>query len=352
MAVYYGYNAIFGSQTSVNGDAWNYAYGPASGDQWSYSGDQTWFHVRERSNSNKDFNGDGDSNSSSNEYISNNTKFGKSAEQLAYVDGTYYQTIWDYTFTVTDGTNTYRVGVIDIDFNNNDFIDLETENGYYLVFPDGVPPPGTYTVTGTLVNTASTPHTSLGGHVVCFAQGTLIATPEGERPVETLRPGDLVLTQDNGPQVLRWRGWRTVEAKGALAPVRFAPGALGNRRALQVSPQHRMQIDGWRAELLFGDPQVLVRAKDLVNGTTITRAEGGEVTYHHILFDRHEIVFAEGVASESFQPGALALAAVEPEQLAGLVQLCPELLEAEERAATLRSARISLKSYEGSLLAA
>jgi Hint domain len=346
VATYYGYDAIFGTQSLLNGGAWNYAYGPANGDSWSYSGGQTSFHVREANDNNTRYNGDAGQGQNGNEVIPNSTRFGSNNEQLACVDGTYYQTIWDYNFSVTDGTSTWRVGVIDIDFNSNDFIDLDTENGYYLVFPDGVPPPGSYTVTGTIDNSTSTPHATLGGQIVCFAEGTLIETPRGRRPVEVLAPGDMVTTLDAGAQRLRWHGWRKVPATGALAPVRFATGALGNDRALIVSPQHRMLVSGWRAELFFGAEEVLVQAKDLVNGDTITRARGGEVTYHHILFDRHAIVFAEGVASESFQPGAQAQASVDSGQLAGLRRLHPDL------AAAPRAARPSLKGFEASLLAA
>lgn len=350
MAVYYGYNAIYGTQSTLNGLATNYAYAPPTGATWTYSGDQTWFHVREARDSNTRYNGDGDSGTPSNEQINPRDGFGGSREQLAFVDGSYYQTIWDYTFSVTDGTDTYRVGVIDIDFNNNDFIDLETENGYYLVFPDGLPPPGNYTVVGLTDNSSSTPHGSLGGSVVCFARGTMIETIDGPRPVEDLASGDLVLSKDHGPQRLRWNGRRTVPARGDLAPIAFARGAIGNRRRLLVSPQHRMLISDWRAELLFGEPSVLVRAKDMLNGAGVARIEGGSVTYHHILFDRHEIVYAEGVASESFQPGAQSLAGLAPEAAEDLLRLFPDLPDNPGVAGP--AARPSLKSHEARCLLA
>ncbi|MCR8723358.1 Hint domain-containing protein [Frigidibacter sp. ROC022] len=344
MSVYFGYNAIYGTQTLVDGVPQNYAYAPSEGSTWSYTGDQTWFHVRENDGATV-FNGD-----NTNEQIGSNEQIGGSWEQLAYVDGAYYQTIWDYTFTVSSGGDTYRVGVIDIDFNNNDFIDLETDNGYYLVFPDGVPPPGSYTVGPVVKNDSYTAHSEMGGTVVCFAAGTLIETPEGPRPIEDMVPGDLVLTKDRGPQPLRWSGCRRVPARGSMAPVAFAPGAIGNSRRLLVSPQHRILVSDWRAELLFGEGSVLVRAKDMVNGSTITRIEGGSVTYHHILFDRHEIVFAEGVASESFQPGEQSLASLAPEAAEELLTLFPDL--PMNPATTGPAARRSLKSFEASCLLA
>ena len=146
---------------------------------------------------------------------------------------------------------------------------------------------------------------------VCFTPGTLIETPGGRVAIETLAPGDLVLTRDGGPQPLRDIFFARFEARGRHAPVRFAPGALGNDGVLEVSQQHRMLLTGWRAELLFGEEEVLAPARHLLNGDTIRLRETGMVTYIHLLFDRHEIVTAGGIPSESYypgHPGALAAA--------------------------------------------
>ncbi len=145
--------------------------------------------------------------------------------------------------------------------------------------------------------------------VPCFAAGTLIRTARGLRPVETLAVGDRVWTRDHGMQPLRWVGARDVAGDGDFAPIRFAPGALGNRRALLVSPQHRMLVSGWRAELHFGEVEVLVAAKHLVNGDTIHRLPMPRVGYHHIMFDAHQVVAAEGALSESFYAGDCILMA-------------------------------------------
>ncbi|WP_102225832.1 Hint domain-containing protein [Acidimangrovimonas sediminis] len=184
----------------------------------------------------------------------------------------------------------------------------------------------------------------------CFVAGTLIRTPEGLRPVETLLPGDLVVTHDNGVRPLRWIGSRTVPGMGTNTPVRFARGAIGNARDLYVSPQHRMLISGWRAELLCGEDEVLAAALHMVNGDTITRAPRREVTYVHLLFDRHEIVEAEGVPSESFHPGDYILSgdtALREE----LVSLFPELGDLST-ATGWHSARTILKAHEAQLLSA
>ncbi len=165
----------------------------------------------------------------------------------------------------------------------------------------------------------------LWNYVTCFTRGTMIRTPDGERRIEDLQAEDLVETLDNGPQAVRWIGSTTVPAKRNLAPVVFAKGTLGNTRELVVSPQHRMVLSGWKAELLFGEPEVLSAAIHLVNGDTIYRREGGEVEYFHMMFDTHEIVFAEGAAAESFHPGETGMAALDTETREEIFTLFPEL---------------------------
>jgi len=182
-------------------------------------------------------------------------------------------------------------------------------------------------------------------NVVCFTRGTLIRTAEGERMIEDLLPGDQVWTLDHGYQPIRWIGSTTVEAKGRFAPVVFEAGVLGNSRTLRVSPQHRMLLSGWQAELLFNEPEVLAAAKMLVNDSTIRREEGGTVDYFHILFDEHEIIFAEGSPSESFHPGHVGWGALHDEARAEILDLFP-MLETENFEAYGPSARRSLTATE------
>lgn len=163
----------------------------------------------------------------------------------------------------------------------------------------------------------------------CFAAGAKIRTPGGDVAVQDLRVGDAVTTLDNGPRPLRWIGVTRVPATGTLAPVRFAAGALSDglpTEDLLVSPKHRMVVRGWRAEVLFGEEEVLVAAKDLVNDTTITRCRDfAHVEYHHLLFDAHEIVFSNGAASESFNPGELSLSFIESSIREEIISLFPNL---------------------------
>lgn len=137
----------------------------------------------------------------------------------------------------------------------------------------------------------------------CFARGTLIETAKGLVPVETLGPGDMLVTHDDGLQPVVWAGSSVVSGLEEHMPVLIRAGALGNHRDMRVSPQHNVLIRGWRAELHFGEPEVLVAAKHLVNGSTILREPARAVSYHHVLLERHGLVMSEGSWTESFFPG-------------------------------------------------
>lgn len=163
------------------------------------------------------------------------------------------------------------------------------------------------------------------GEVTGLATGTLLRVPGGVRAVETLRPGDFVLTRDGGPQALRWVGSSRVGAEGPLAPVLIRAGAHGAERDLLLSPRHRILCGGWRAERLFQVGQVLVPVLHLVDGEQVQRRPGGRITYHRLLFDRHQVVTADGVAVESFLPDAAGLSALPADQRAEVEALLPGL---------------------------
>ncbi len=138
--------------------------------------------------------------------------------------------------------------------------------------------------------------------IVCvsFAAGTMITLPGGaQRPIEAFRPGDKVLTRDHGPQEIRWIGKATLRAKGAFAPVVISAGTLGNETDLVVSPHHRVFIYQRGQNRLGGTAELLVQAKHLVDNEAVTRREGGFVDYYSLVFDRHEIIYAEGIPAES-----------------------------------------------------
>lgn len=256
------------------------------------------------------------------------------------VDGTTYNNTlhqYEMAFRVTDGQDTFVMVWVNTGPNQQGTNQTPTSDGYFVVMEDpsnpgsgGIVPGTTYTILDVDISV----NFSNGGFdadpvysdfFVCFARGTRIATPEGTRPVETLAVGELVLTRDDGPQPIRWIGNRAVPGRGALAPVAIAAGTLGNRRRLLVSPQHRLLIGGWRAELLFGQPEVLVAAKHLIDGDRICSVPMARVEYWHMLFDRHQIVEAEGIAAESFYPGQESLSALDRAVQEELFTLFPEL---------------------------
>lgn len=162
-------------------------------------------------------------------------------------------------------------------------------------------------------------------NIACFTTGTRIITANGARLIQDIQPGERVYTLDHGLQPVRWIGQTTVLATGDLAPVRIQAGAMGNLRTVEVSPQHRMLLSDWRCDLVCGTDEVLAPAASLTNDTTIQRRRGGTVTYVHLLFDQHEIIFGDGIPSESFQPGKHTLGALDEATRAEILRLFPEL---------------------------
>lgn len=135
---------------------------------------------------------------------------------------------------------------------------------------------------------------------VSFVRGTQITLASGlQKPIEQLAVGDRVLTRDNGPREIRWIGRQVVRATGALAPILIAKGALNNSGDLLVSPNHRLFIYQRRDRIGARRAEVVVRARNLVNGVTVVQSDGGFVEYFQLLFDQHEIIYAEGIAAES-----------------------------------------------------
>jgi len=192
-----------------------------------------------------------------------------------------------------------------------------------LTFPEGE----TVVMQGvTPAEMSSTAQLQAAG-VPCFTAGTMIRTARGEKPVETLRAGDLVQTRDNGLQEVIWAGRRhlgppALAALPSLRPIHIAPGALGNVRPLRLSPQHALAVD------LPGMGASLLRAGRAarIEGGGIRVAQGvREVTYVHIMLERHEIVFANGTPAESFYPGPWGLRMMGMRALSGIARALPGL---------------------------
>ncbi|WP_417808882.1 Hint domain-containing protein [Thioclava sp.] len=158
------------------------------------------------------------------------------------------------------------------------------------------------------------PSVSYSNMAVCFARGTRIATKQGPVAVEDLRPGMRVQTADNGYRALIWTGRWRVHGRAQNAPIRIAQGALGNDRALEVSAQHRIVLRPRQGGLR--GHELLLPAKALLDLPGITRAPRPRVEWLHLLFERHEIVFAEGARAESLLPGPQAMRGIDPSQVA------------------------------------
>ena len=192
--------------------------------------------------------------------------------------------------------------------------------------------------------------------IPCFTPGTLILTARGQVAIEDLAVGDLIVTRDHGLQPLRWVGQRDLSladliVQPQLQPVRIAAGALGPglpARNLLVSPQHRMLLEGARAELLFGDAEVLVAATHLTSLAEVNPVLARGVRYIHLLFDTHELIEAEGAWTESFQPAARTYGAMDAAQRAEIAALFPEIAHGIDYPA----ARQTLKAHEARVLLA
>lgn len=170
--------------------------------------------------------------------------------------------------------------------------------------------------------------------VPCFSAGTLIRTAQGEVAIETLKVGDMVETRDNGLQPIRWVGSvhlgpQDLQRAPNLRPIRIRAGALGRgvpQTDLLVSPQHRVLLRSKIAERMFGTREVLVAAKQLLQVEGIDIAtDVAEVTYLHMLFDRHEVVVSNGAETETLYTGPQALLGVGEEAREEIFALFPEL---------------------------
>ena len=174
----------------------------------------------------------------------------------------------------------------------------------------------------TLVKVEEAPEAAPLSELLCvsFARGTQITMADGsQRPIEALVAGERVLTRDHGPQPVRWVGHATLRAVGAFAPVVIAAGAMGNAGDLIVSQHHRMFLYQRQRRSGLATAELLVQARHLVNGETIFLREGAFIDYFSLVFDRHEIVYAEGIPAESLLVTEATLSRL-PKELSAEVQ--------------------------------
>lgn len=169
----------------------------------------------------------------------------------------------------------------------------------------------------------------------CFTPGTLIATDRGQRPVETLRRGDKVVTRDNGLRRIYWIGRRDLghddlRKVGALQPVLVRAGALGEglpARDMLVSPNHRFlqHLDPVAGNARQGAEEVLIPARHLIDNRRIRQAQTLGVSYIHLLCDRHQVILANGAWTESFHPDDKVFAELDDDRRNELLGLFPDI---------------------------
>lgn len=223
---------------------------------------------------------------------------------------------------------------------------------------------GTLTIVGDAVSedvaftyeiASTTGDTAVGFIIVdtvpCFVAGSMIRAEDGPIPVERLRVGQRVWTRDEGLQPIRWIGRRQVPADGGMAPVRIEADTFGEHGEIMVSPLHRILVRNGHAALMFGTDEVLAAARDLIDGRAVRQVEGGHVEYVHLMFDRHQVIWSNGLMSESFLPGPQTANCFEAAVLDEIVAVFPNL-DPLTGAGYGPAARPTLKSYEARLLVA
>lgn len=235
-------------------------------------------------------------------------------------------TVRDNGFVITDGTKSFTATLIATTLGAPPLV----------MFVGELPKPSTdyWVIHHSIENSHSghAAHTASG--VICFTPGTKIRTADGVRLIEELNEGDYVQTKDNGLKQILWVGKRRITgarlfAMPQLRPIRIRAGAFGIDRPddeLLVSPEHRMLIGGATAKELFNADELLVSAKDLVGSMNVSiDVQVKQVTYIHILLEQHQILFANGLETESFHPANAALSTLEVSDRGRLLHMFPKL---------------------------
>lgn len=264
-----------------------------------------------------------------------------------------------------DPVNVAAGQVLEVEFTlrattpGGDIIDLlfvaagpgENQGDLFFVVSTAPVPPGVTLDIAFLNDGGGTPYEE----IICFATDTLITTPAGPRLVQDFEVGDMVSLFDGGAAPVKWIGRRKVNQREqalapALRPVRIKAGTFGANLPftdLTVSQQHRIMIERRQAEMMFGTPEVLASAISLINDHSVQiDNQAGDIEYHHIMLEKHEIIFANGLPTESFYPGTSALRSLDAPTLNEFRTLFPEIAAG----GVSGSARPLLKRFEAEVL--
>lgn len=233
--------------------------------------------------------------------------------EVLEIDGQDLSITYGYQFGMSYKTPSGETGDVNLLF-------LSTEKGWFFT-----PMKGEELLEGsTLTGFNSKGYKYLGGvqydDVLCFVPGAMITTLAGPRPVETLRPGDKVLTADNGFQELLWTGLSILPLGAAerldVNPVQIRAGTLAPgvpERDIWLSPQHRILLRGPEIQLSIGEPEAFASARALSVKRGIQHCRRpGPIEYVHLLFAQHEVLFANGAMVESFFPDPRAMQVLTP----------------------------------------
>lgn len=264
------------------------------------------------------------------------------------------------TLLGNDGSDTFLggtagdnvIGGEDGDGSDIDILDLTGSGVDFITYDPTDAEAGVVTFTDGSTMTFS----QIENVIPCFTPGTMIATPKGEQPAETLKAGDRVLTRDNGIQYITWAGRKELKLDDLkvspnLLPIMIRKGALGDdlpERDMIVSPNHRVLIVSDMAKLYFGESEVLMTAKHMTGMDGVEVMNAPQATYIHFMCQNHEIVLSDGAWTESFQPGDYSLQGVDADQREELFLLFPELAT-KEGLRNYRAARRTVKKKESRL---
>lgn len=226
---------------------------------------------------------------------------------------------------LTDGMSTYPATLVE----------TERPGHPLVVFCDAFPPQNTdLYVLEAQDMTPITPRDE--DAMMCFTPGTRIRNGQDWCPVNDLRPGDKILTLDDGLQEITWIGHTHITAPELAAnpdlrPIRVRADAIESERPdedLIVSPDHRVLLRGGMAQALFSEPEVLVAARDLQNDASIYRDYSLlEVRYIHVLLPRHAVIWANDLPCETFHPQDMPVSALPKGQREYLFEVRPDLMK-------------------------
>ena len=301
----------------------------ADGDQivWLGGGERQLVTLDDNDNRNTQF----DEASTSQKLVNDMTFAGQS-----YTAGEDLTPSYVIQFQGSDG-NIYEM--VSFVFETNDENNQNSEVDA-IIWMGNIPPDNTTLTVLSQTNPLRVTGPEYSNFATCFCSGTLIETDKGKIPVEHIRTGDRVLTQNGEFDEVLLITNRKIKAQELennynLRPVAISAGSLGPgipSRSLRVSKQHRICASSPISGRMFGEDKVLVAAIHLTNlpGIYIDE-EMPEVCYFHIILENHSIMFAEGAPAESLYLGENALATLSHEALEELKTIFPDLLDRSHR---------------------